>query len=352
MVLADISGFTAFMETSEIDHSATITQNLLQLIIKGLTPVMTVAEVEGDAVFAYVPAEKVTRGELLLELIETTYTAFRDQRHTMAHNATCPCAACQGVSRLDLKFIIHYGPYVLQKMTGRFKPVGSSVIAAHRLLKNRIQETTGWRAYALFSELSLEKMGVRPENLHVTLESYPDLETIRASGFNLDKRYQQLINDRIVILSTAEADYSIPFTFPAEPPIVWDWLTDPIKRNNWSNGAAWSAIKRPHGRTGPAAQNHCSSSGAIEEILDWRPFNYYTVNLSKWRFNMLITSALEPVGKGTRLQFHMKSRLRLPRRMRRCITRYIADRIMRLEEAFGNMAGMLADNHETTVEKV
>ena len=34
----------------------------------------------------------------LLELVEETYTAFRNRQQTMVHNATCPCSACQSVA--------------------------------------------------------------------------------------------------------------------------------------------------------------------------------------------------------------------------------------------------------------
>lgn len=342
IVLADISGFTAFMEANEIDHSARIIENFIQLIMKCLTPVMTIAEVEGDAVFAYTPAKRITRGELLLELIETTYAAFRDRRQTMQHNVTCACTACQSISHLDLKFITHYGDYVLQDITGRPKPVGSSVNLAHRLLKNQLGETTGWSAYALFSEKSLAKLGVRPEGLHHGLETYPELVPVHTRSYSLDERYRQMVRNRTVFLDQMQADHTISFTFAASPPLVWDWLTDPAKRNRWSHGSAWSASERPQGRTGPSAQNHCSSSDATEEILDWRPFDYYTVNLRKGRFKMTITSALDPVDSGTRIQWHMKFQSRLPQWIRRRITRHIADKTLQLKDCFGKMAQLMA----------
>jgi hypothetical protein len=69
MLLADISGFTAFMEKNEIDHSAKILNDLIKVLIEGLSPLMEIVEVEGDAVFAHAPAAKITRGELLLPKI-------------------------------------------------------------------------------------------------------------------------------------------------------------------------------------------------------------------------------------------------------------------------------------------
>ena len=55
-ILADISGFTSFMEETEIAQSSNILRNIIELIIGNFTPTMKLAEVEGDAVFAYAPA--------------------------------------------------------------------------------------------------------------------------------------------------------------------------------------------------------------------------------------------------------------------------------------------------------
>lgn len=86
-VLADISGYTSFMVSNELDHVQGILNNILTLIIRQLTPPLTLIEVEGDAVFAFVPQTRMRRGETLLELIETTYVAFRDRQKTMQRNA-------------------------------------------------------------------------------------------------------------------------------------------------------------------------------------------------------------------------------------------------------------------------
>lgn len=137
IILADISGFTSFMEETEITHSSSILSNIIELIIKQLTPTLNLAEVEGDAVFAYAAESQVSRGELLLEIIEATYAAFRDNQRTMQHNVTCPCKACQTISSLDLKFITHYGDYVLQNVAGKNKPVGSVVNVVHTSKKQR-----------------------------------------------------------------------------------------------------------------------------------------------------------------------------------------------------------------------
>jgi hypothetical protein len=343
VVLADISGFTSFMEDNEIAHSSNILRNIIDLIIGHFTPTMDLAEVEGDAVFAYAADAKISRGELLLEIIEATYAAFRDRQRTMSHNATCPCKACQSISNLDLKFITHYGDYILEDVAGKKKPVGSSVNAVHRLLKNSVGNTTGWHGYALFSDKGLEKMGIRPVEVHKSTETYEHLGEIKTSSINLDERYKQMIEGRRVFLSSDAADTSVAHEFSFPPAAVWDWLSDPHKRTRWMKGSAWEAMERPNGRTGPAAQNHCTNGNIIEQILDWRPFDYYTVKLSKGLLNLMITGELEPTTGGTHLKWNIKMEGALPRWIRRRMCRRLAAQKWNLTESFNQMAQLMED---------
>jgi len=344
VVLADISGFTSFMEETEITHSSNILHNIIELVIGHFMPPLDLAEVEGDAVFAYAPESKISRGELLLEIIEATYAAFRDRRRTMEHNTTCPCKACRSIGKLDLKFITHYGDYILQDVAGKTKPVGSSVNAVHRLLKNSVGKKTGWRGYALFSEKSLEKMGIQPDGMLASQESYEHLGEINAGSINLDERYRELVAERKVFMSAEAADVTVDYEFSAAPAAVWDWLNDPQKRTRWMKGSAWHAAARPGGRTGPAAQNHCTNSKVLEQIIDWRPFDYYTVLLNKGPLSILITSVLERTGSGTHLRWNIRLEGRLPRWIRRRICRLLVAHKWHLPESFGLMARMMAES--------
>jgi uncharacterized protein YndB with AHSA1/START domain len=343
VVLADIAGYTPFIEETEIDHGPEILRDILKLIIEQLTSTMDLAEVEGDAVFVYAPESRISRGELLLELIETAYVAFRDRLRSMQHNVTCPCNACQSISTLDLKFVTHYGDYVLQNVAGTNKPVGSCVNLVHRLLKNRVSETTGWRGYGLFSEKSLEQMGISPHGMQESLESYAHLGEIHTSSINLDERYNELIQDRKVFLGSEEAHVTIPYDFLAPPPVVWDWLNDPQKRKLWIEGSGWEAKERPKGRTGPGARNHCTSAQVVEEILDWRPFEYYTVRYSKGSFNMMITGELEPAAGGTHVQWNAKLVGSLPRWIRRRLCRRFVTQKMQKKKQFGTLARLISN---------
>jgi len=312
LVLADISGFTWFVAGSELDHSKEILEDILKLIVGRLTPRLRLAEIEGDAVFAYASDQQFPRGETLLEMIEATYVDFRDRRRSGLRTATCTCNACQMISKLDLKFIIHYGDFALQDIGGKQKPLGTSVNLLHRLAKNKVGEKTGWQGYALFTEASLNRMDVHPINAHAQVESYEHLGDVETFSVNLDDRYKELISERYVILNTDEAHVVFTREFPVPPDELWEWFNDPKKKARWMIGSDWQVQDRPGGRTGRGATNHCNNSAFTERILDWRPFSYYTVELIKKPIRATVSAVLEPVTNGTRVSWRTRLNGLLP----------------------------------------
>ncbi len=340
-ILADISGYTSFMASNELDHVQGILNNIITLLIRHLTPTLTLIEVEGDAVFVYTPQSKMPRGETLLELVETAYVTFRDRQKTMQRNATCACNACQAISSLDLKFVIHYGEYILQDVMGRDKPIGSCVNLAHRLLKNKVSEATGWRRYLLCSEESLKQMEVWPNAMHAEVETYAHLGEVQTYSMNLDVRYKELTEDRRTQLGAEEADVALTHHFPAPPPILWDWLNDPPKRTIWMKGSSWAVKERPRGRTGSGTHNHCTNYKFIEEILDWRPFEYFTVRYSRGFLKLIITGELKPTAEGTRVYWNMKVDRSWPRWLRCPISKLIATRLMKMQQCFATVERLI-----------
>lgn len=343
LVLADLSGFTSFVARTELDHAPVILANLLGVLRSRLTPLLELAEVEGDALFLYAPSERIARGETLLELLEDTYVAFRDRVRMMHRNATCPCEACMAIPGLDLKFVAHHGEWVLQDFSGRPKPFGTSVNVAHRLLKNDIVEATGWPAYALFTDPALTFMGVRPEGLRLHRLSYPHLGEWPVSALDLRGRYAELTADRVAYLDAANAHYTIERRFAAPAATLWALLNDPALRNRWEVGADWSVRLRPGGRQGVGSHNHCANSNFIEEVLDWRPFDYYTVRLSGHGLRLMVTGELSPDEDGTRVRWSMALEGSLPRLLRAPACRLFATRMMRVPARFEELGRLLAE---------
>ncbi|HET8577955.1 MAG TPA: DUF2652 domain-containing protein [Methylomirabilota bacterium] len=159
LVLADISGFTAFVTTTELEHGPPIIAALLEEVIQRISPPLEVQELEGDAVFALGPDGTLVPPAILLDVLQAGFAGFRSQQRAMQADDSCSCGACRSVSRLRLKMICHYGTFLRQTVGGRVQAAGSDVILAHRLLKNRLTKKAD---YALLTRPALATLDVDP----------------------------------------------------------------------------------------------------------------------------------------------------------------------------------------------
>jgi class 3 adenylate cyclase len=201
LLLADISGYTRFLRSVEEAHRADIfggdavpdaysfVSSLLDGIIESVVPPFLLAKLEGDAVFAWSAAADTPRGPDLLALIARCYSAFRHQLGRAREIWTCPCGSCSLIGTLDLKFVLHAGPFVVQSIGGRTELVGPNVVMAHRLLKSGAATLVGHAAYALVTDSAAEQLDVPTEGslplveaiehylpVHAHVYSVPDLQ--------------------------------------------------------------------------------------------------------------------------------------------------------------------------------
>src|SRR5574341_764974 len=279
LLLADISGYTSYVASTELTHSQEILTELLELIIERFQPLMTISKIEGDAIFAHAPQVKIPRGEAILELIESTYVAFRARREAAHRRTTCTCNACRNIPNLDLKFIAHHGDYFIQNIAGTKELVGSDVNLIHRLLKNHVSEVMGWRAYALFTEQSLRHLVARPDGLFECVERYEHLGEVRTLSMDLHARYAEIMDAQHVVIRPEEAHQIVEYDYNASPGVVWEWFNDPQKRGQWMTSEI-IPILRARGRSGAGARNHCvhgDNQVIVEDVLDMRPYEYFTV---------------------------------------------------------------------------
>jgi hypothetical protein len=311
LVLADISGYTSYLAGTELDHARDVLTELLELIVQRFKPLLNVAKLEGDAVFAYVPKAKIIRDETLLEMMESTYLAFRDRVEGIRRRTTCQCNACKLIPSLDLKFITHFGEYLLQNVSGIKELVGSDVNLVHRLLKNHISEATGWKAYVLFTDAAMTQMNLKLENLHEQVESYEHLGEVKTFSINLHERYTELKEAQRISVSPEEADWTSTRTILAPPHVVWDWMNDIQKRLLWETLHDVHPLLRPGGRMGTGAQNHCAhgKNVFVETIVDWCPFETFTIDTG----SALMSRYLEDHGEKTLMNIYMKMKWRMPR---------------------------------------
>jgi uncharacterized protein YndB with AHSA1/START domain len=301
LALADISGYDAYVAETEFDHAQEIVGDLLEFLVDRLRPLLTIVQIEGDAVFAYMPENRIARGETLFELIENTYAAFKNQLTSIKRHQTCTCAACQNVNALDLKFFVHYGEYLEQSIADHHGLLGyAPMFVRKREWKEPVADTAGWHGYALFTEDALLKLNLKPEALQAV--EFPG-EPVTTHGLNLQARYKALLETHQVVVSPEMADASLTSEIDAPPPVTWEWLNEPQRRNQWwESFIRWTKRLRPGGRTGPGAVNHCNHGvgDVLETVLDWRPFDYYTVEMriTPGRFNVMQTTYLEAIPNG------------------------------------------------------
>jgi hypothetical protein len=137
ILIPDISGFTEFMTTTELDHGSHAINLLLDAIIQATGNEYEVSEIEGDAVLMFKRGPAPSKKEIL-DICLKIFNAFHYQRKWMQQHTICPCGACQGLIKLTLKFVVHHGA-VGEMKVGRFVTLsGTDVIIAHRLLKNSV----------------------------------------------------------------------------------------------------------------------------------------------------------------------------------------------------------------------
>jgi len=147
LFIPDISGFTKFVQTTEVEHSQHVISELLEVLISANTQGLKLAEIEGDALFFY-KEDEITSQEKLLAQIETMFTAFYGHLRLLEKNRICPCNACATAPNLKLKVVAHSGDLKFIQVQGNRKPFGQQVIEAHRLLKNSVDSDN----YALISK--------------------------------------------------------------------------------------------------------------------------------------------------------------------------------------------------------
>jgi len=164
IVLVDISGYTKFIRSHNAQkipfigkqlarktesHAEHIISDLLEKVITELEGTLTVNKLEGDAVLFYSEPEDLNEyPKLLIDKIQDSFEVFIARLTDIIFCESCPCDACHQMGNLRLKSFVHYGDFIIKKVS-RFEEIaGENVILAHRLMKNSIDISE----YIVFTE--------------------------------------------------------------------------------------------------------------------------------------------------------------------------------------------------------
>lgn len=179
LLIADIGGYTRFMTWHRLNlaHAQEAIGALLEAVIDAAGS-FKLAKLEGDAAFfAGAPGASTAKD------ITAMRQAFLRRRGALMAESMCNCDSCMQIGTLTLKFVVHEGDLVRQRVAGREELAGVDVILVHRMLKNDVPV----REYALASDAAerhVEPLGPRLEIVHAlegigdTRTHYVDLSTV------------------------------------------------------------------------------------------------------------------------------------------------------------------------------
>jgi hypothetical protein len=273
LVIADLTGYTAYLSGSEIEHAPAIAGDLLETIVGRLEPPFRLAKFEGDAAFLFVEDGRAD-GSLLLDAVEAAYLAFRRRLRSIGQATTCDCNSCRLAPRLDLKVFIHHGAFVWSRIAGRDELAGSDVILVHRLLKGTGAAESRANGFALFTAAAVEALGLDAPALGLRAgeETIEHLGHVDTFTLDLEARWQAESGERRLDIADADLAFDVEATLAVEPSVVWAHLTSPGLRTRWE-GPIRIEETSAGGRRGVGTTAQCVTGwlATLEEIVDWQP---------------------------------------------------------------------------------
>lgn len=236
ILIPDISGFTEFTSTTEIDHAAHIITELLELIVESNDTDFTLAEIEGDAVLFYRKGEPLQRAELIDQCLRM-FSGFHQRLMVIERDRVCQCGACQSASNLTLKFIAHWGAIKEIRVAHFVKATGVDMIVAHRLLKNDVDSDE----YILMTGPCCDAVGhvdeTSPLSWRKSRAAYEAIGTIDYEVATLSDFRGKLSAPPArpsVVLDRGDDNLEIVIRAPL--PIVYQTLIDIDRRMDWRAG--------------------------------------------------------------------------------------------------------------------
>jgi uncharacterized protein YndB with AHSA1/START domain len=310
LLIADISGYTAFLTSSEQDHANPILRSLLTSLVEQVGDPLRFWRMDGDAVLAYSTSEEFPSGEVFLTICENFYNAFAARQRDIIANTACPCRACANVGNLDLKIMAHYGSF--EEMT--FGPItdisGSDVILVHRMAKTDVKAVTGIRSYALFSDAAVKAMDI-DTILTPYSQEIEHFGEVLMKVYDLGAAWEKFRSKRTrFFLEEADGIWTYRRSFDLPIAIVWEALTAPELKQRWMVNMKSVTVESPEGRLGTGSDYHCAHEAAdfFYWVTDWEPFDYFSTRIkdpARADVSMPETYHFTTTESGTELRYTM-----------------------------------------------
>ena len=307
LLITDITGYSKYVHQTELEHAQSSLAELLNLLIDYTRSPLVLSKLEGDAVFSYAPTEGFLHGQTLVEMVETTYLAFRKALELMVRNTNCTCAACRSLKDLDLKFFVHYGSFTIQKLNEYRELLGNDVNLIHRLAKNHIREKTGFGAYTAYTQAVIDKMGLGEiaEGMISHSETFADVGEVQLYVQNMHDVWERRANEVRITAEKNNLMGGLEFDFPYPSEVMWQYIIAPEFRSVINGSETQEFKDLSAGRAGIGSLYVCAhgKNQVLQPILDWEPFEQYTTSDLIMGAQLLHTIQVVPAGNGTKLKY-------------------------------------------------
>ncbi|HYY34313.1 MAG TPA: DUF2652 domain-containing protein [Gaiellaceae bacterium] len=303
LLIADISGYTEYVVSSPLEYAEDVVAEITRDVVERLEPVLRINKLEGDAAFGYALDDQLD-ASMLLDSIEECYFGFRRRIRGIEHSTNCSCNACVKAPDLNLKFVVHHGEFIRRAGSRGEELTGHDVIVVHRLLKNAAAEILGLKGYALCTEACVSALGIDPVALEMRshCEHYDDVGEVPGWLMDLEARWHVERERRRVAVGAADAAFAVEVALPVAASVAWEYLTSPQKRLLWQVDQIEEVDAGGRRCTGTSTVCVDGRAQIYEEILDWRPFDYFTERMSlSGGPSVVLTTELQADGERTRV---------------------------------------------------
>lgn len=258
LFIPDISGFTDFVNETEIEHSRHIIEELLESLIDANVLEMQVSEIEGDAILFFRPGQAPNINDLLAQ-IRRMFLDFHLHLKKYEQNRICQCGACCSATNLSLKFVLHYGEVAANQVKDHSKLFGREVIVVHRLLKNSIDG----RQYAIITDALFQSA-----DNHVVGQTWSDFNSseevydVGSIGFQyldlgpLVAEVPEPGHEDFAVSGASRSVMSLEEIIEAPLELVFDVVSDLAFRANWIEGLI-DSDELNHGITQAGSTHRC-----------------------------------------------------------------------------------------------
>jgi hypothetical protein len=185
---------------------------------------------------------------------------------------------------------------------------------AHRLLKNSISEATGFSAYAFFSQAAVDilPLGELTSGMVTHSEEYEHVGQITGYVHDLAPLWARERQRSRDFVSAADTWASVSFDLPVPPALAWDYLNEPKCACEWCGMDSITLTNLERGRLGVGSGRYCvhaqGKQVTVEQILDYQPFDYITVESTEPNgITSRTTTRIAAIPEGSRISWQMSA---------------------------------------------